>query len=65
MAKRCEHCKHWIDTVFKGETPSGWGVWFGHCAIGMNNQHNSHSLNFACEKFEQKEETDAGDKNEI
>ena len=56
MAQRCEHCKHWIDTVFKGQSASGWGVWYGNCLnpavemppIGMDR----HSLMLACRWFE-------------
>ena len=56
MARRCEHCKHWVDTVFKGESASGWGVWYGNChnpdvpmpPIGRDR----HSLMLACERFE-------------
>ena len=56
MARRCEHCKHWVDMVFKGQSASGWGVWYGNChntavpmpPIGMDR----HSLMLACERFE-------------
>lgn len=56
MARRCEHCKHWVDTVFKGQSASGWGVWYGNChnpevpmtPIGKDR----HSLMLACKNFE-------------
>jgi len=56
MARRCEHCKHWVDTVFKGQSASGWGMWYGNChnpdvpmpPIGRDR----HSLMLACERFE-------------
>lgn len=54
MAKRCEHCRFWNDTVFKGETPSGWGIWWGYCALGVGSLSGGdrHSLMFACERFQ-------------
>lgn len=56
MAQRCEHCRFWVDTVFKGSSASGWGVWWGTChnelvpspPIGQDR----HSLMLACGKFE-------------
>lgn len=54
MARRCEHCVFWCDTVFKGETESGWGVWWGECAAGVDRGRGHHSLMFACEEFEQR-----------
>jgi hypothetical protein len=55
MASRCEHCRHWVDTVFKGSSASGWGVWWGDChhpaATGPRNDDH-HSLYLACRKFE-------------
>ncbi len=56
MAKRCEHCKHWVDDVFKGQSASGYGVWYGKChnpkgpvpEIGRD----MHSLMLACVVFE-------------
>jgi hypothetical protein len=55
MAKRCEHCKYWIDTVFKGQSQSGYGVWFGDCSQPdrpMKPRENRHSLMLACEYFD-------------
>lgn len=56
MARRCEHCKHWVDTVFKGQSASGWGVWYGNChnpAVPMPPiGRDRHSLMLACERFE-------------
>jgi hypothetical protein len=55
MAKRCEHCKHWVDTAFKGQSESGYGVWFGNCSQSdrpMKHQESRHSLMLACEHFE-------------
>lgn len=55
MANRCEHCKHWVDTVFAGQSASGWGVWYGDChhpqAPAARNDHH-HSLYLACARFE-------------
>ena len=52
MARRCEHCKHWVDTVFKGESASGWGVWYGNCHNPDPIGRDRHSLMPACERFE-------------
>lgn len=57
MARRCEHCKHWHDTVFLGESQSGWGCWEGWCQFrksGYRIRH--HSLMLACEHFDRAEE---------
>lgn len=54
MAKRCEHCVYWRDTVFKGESASGWGVWWGDCAAGVDRGPNAHSLMLACDGFRAK-----------
>ena len=63
MAKRCEHCRFWEDTVFKQETPSGWGIWYGTC---LRDGHDGESLFFACQYFESKppEFKEIGDKIE-
>lgn len=59
MAKRCEHCRFWRDTVFKGESESGWGVWWGDCSNpkspGAYDEHR-HSLMLACDEFERRPE---------
>lgn len=56
MANRCEHCKHWVDQVFKGQSASGWGVWWGVCTnpAGPKREigHDRHSLMLACSVFE-------------
>ena len=57
MAQRCEHCKHWVDTVFKGQSASGWGVWYGVCQSDSENAPKGrdidrHSLMIACPAFE-------------
>jgi hypothetical protein len=56
MAQRCEHCRYWVDTVFKGQSASGWGVWYGDChnPIGPNREigRDRHSLMLACSAFE-------------
>lgn len=55
MAQRCEHCKHWVDTVFKGQSASGWGVWYGNCWSDDRRpptREERHSLMLACEHFE-------------
>lgn len=57
MSKRCEHCKHWVDTVFKGQSASGWGVWYGVCqsdsdAAPKGRSIDRHSLMLACAAFE-------------
>lgn len=54
MAKRCEHCRFWRDTVFNGESASGWGVWWGDCLAGVDRGRNHHSLFLACDKFERR-----------
>lgn len=59
MAKRCEHCRFWRDTVVKGETASGQGVWWGDCANPEASGYRDgarHSLMTACEAFEAKTE---------
>ena len=55
MSMRCEHCKHWVDTVFKGQSASGYGVWYGDChhpESGSQRDDRHHSLYIACAKFE-------------
>lgn len=56
MAQRCEHCKHWVDTVFKGQSASGYGVWWGvcHSPNGPKREigYDRHSLMLACNAFE-------------
>lgn len=54
MAQRCEHCKHWVDMVFKGQSASGYGVWYGDCHHPNTVMHdrNHHSLYIACHRFE-------------
>lgn len=55
MAARCEHCRFWRDTVFKGTSATGWGVWWGDCTAGEYRGRNQHSLMLACDKFERKD----------
>lgn len=55
MAKRCEHCKYYVDIVFIQETESGYGLWEGECRLKGITVRN---LWFACEDFQPK-----GDKN--
>ena len=58
MAKRCDNCKHWVETVFLGESASGYGCWEGICqnpevprpGVGQRDRHN---LMLACPKFEE------------
>lgn len=56
MANRCEHCKHWVDTVFMGQSASGWGVWYGDCHSEKGPKpvigRDRHSLMLACDAFE-------------
>lgn len=53
MAQRCEHCKHWVDTVFKGQSASGYGVWYGDCCSPKTaRDDHRHSLYLACPAFE-------------
>lgn len=57
MSQRCEHCKHWIDTAFMGQSRSGWGVWYGVCqsdaALAPKARDiDRHSLMLACGAFE-------------
>lgn len=55
MTQRCEHCVHWVDTVFKGQSASGWGVWYGDCCHPQSSpvrDDRHHSLYIACERFE-------------
>lgn len=57
--KRCEHCRYWHDSVFKGESASGWGVWFGDCGNQKSQRYakrNLHSLLPRCEQFQEKAE---------
>jgi len=59
MAKRCDGCKYWHDSVFLGESVSGYGCWQGWCS--NRNYHNNdwyseskhHNLWLACDYFEQ------------
>jgi len=53
MAKRCEHCKFYVDTVFIQETESGYGLWEGECTLKGITVKN---LWFACEDFQPKNE---------
>lgn len=58
MAKRCDNCKHWTESVFLGSSASGYGCWEGHChnpkvpalRVGERPRHN---LMLACEHFEE------------
>lgn len=58
MAKRCDNCKHWTESVFLGSSASGYGCWEGHChhpevpapRVGERARHN---LMLACPKFEE------------
>lgn len=55
MASRCEHCKHWVDTVYAGQSASGWGVWYGDCRHPQSSpirDDRHHSLYLACGRFE-------------
>lgn len=64
MALRCDNCKHWRDTVFLGESASGYGCWEGVCqhpevprpGVGQRDRHN---LMIACQKFEAKPDDSA------
>ena len=60
MAKRCEHCSYWVDTVFNQETPSGWGEWFGYCGL---TGAEGRSLFFACDDFEPKDPDNAEERD--
>lgn len=56
MTKRCDNCKHWLETVFKGQSASGYGVWYGDChhpQSGVVRDERHHNLYIACEKFEE------------
>lgn len=56
MTKRCDNCKHWVESVFKGQSASGYGVWYGDCYHPKANRlrdDRHHSLYIACEKFEE------------
>lgn len=58
MAKRCDNCKHWTESVFLGSSASGYGCWEGHChhpkvpapRVGERPRHN---LMLACQHFEE------------
>ena len=58
MAKRCDNCKHWVETMFLGSSASGYGCWEGVCqhpevprpGVGQRDRHN---LMLACPKFEE------------
>lgn len=61
MARRCQDCKHWNDSVFLGEGASGGACWEGYCGLGVGTGprgRNSfrdrprHSLMLACDRFE-------------
>lgn len=60
MAKRCEHCACWRDSVFKGESASGWGVWWGDCLLRVREGDHLHSLMLACDRFKQAEPATEG-----
>lgn len=51
--KRCEHCTSWQDTVYAGESESGWGCWYGFC---RKTGEDGKSLDRACTFFSPKEE---------
>lgn len=58
MAKRCDNCKHWVETVFLGQSASGYGCWEGVCQHPEvprpgPGQRDRHSLMLACLKFEE------------
>ena len=55
MASRCEHCKHFIETWFKGQSRSGYGCWAGDCHHPTRvppPREERHSLMLACGHFE-------------
>lgn len=62
MAKRCDSCKYWHDSVFLSETQSGYGCWEGWCSNpkyrpnhSLYEENKHHNLWYACEYHEFKE----------
>lgn len=58
MAKRCDNCRHWVETVFLGSSASGYGCWEGVCQHHDvprpgPGQRDRHNLMLACPKFEE------------
>lgn len=58
MAKRCDNCKNWVETMFLGSSASGYGCWEGVCQHPEvprpgPGQRDRHNLMLACPKFEE------------
>lgn len=54
MSARCEHCKFWTSTEFKGDSRSGYPCYDGDCSNPWRAKkagEQRHSLMHACAHF--------------
>lgn len=60
MSVRCLDCLNFRETVFVGETESGFGVWSGYCGVKISRRKigllEVKNMYFACERFKPTEE---------